>query len=294
MLDLSKIPTDYAGVNVLLMGPSGTGKSYQIATLVETGIEVCAIFTENSLESLIGYWSDQGKPVPPNLYWMIVDAPQSGVQALIDGAVKVNSMTLDTLLKIQDPNRMKHNGFINLLNAMNGFTDVRTGRKFDPVDTWDNRRALVIDSLTGVNNLAMSLVIGSRPARGQGDWGQAQDQIEKFLHLVTQFCKCHFVLTAHVEREQDMVLGGVKLMVSTLGKALAPKIPAMFSDVILTVREGTSWYWSTASSIADLKTRNLSYNEKITPGFAQIIEKWKTRALSASVAEVVAEDLPKV
>lgn len=293
MINLDKIPTDYAGVNVLLMGPSGTGKTYQIASLVETGIEVCAIFTENSLESLIGYWADQGKPVPDNLYWMLVEAPQSGIQALVDGATKVNSMTLDTLLKIQDPNRMKHNGFINLLNAMNDFTDVRTGRKFPPVDTWDNRRALAIDSLSGVNNLAMSMVIGSRPARSQSDWGMAQDQIEKFLHLSTQFCKCHFILTAHVEREQDMVLGGIKLMVSTLGKALAPKIPAMFSDVILTVREGTTWYWSTASSIADLKTRNLAYNEKITPGFAQIIEKWQNRALSATVTKPETEDLPK-
>ena len=66
-------------------------------------------------------------------------------------------------------------------------------------------------------------------------------------------------------------------MASTLGKALAPKIPSMFSDVILTTRENTKWTWDTASAMADLKTRNLPIAQGITPDFRQIIEKWKSR-----------------
>ena len=87
----------------------------------------------------------------------------------------------------------------------------------------------------------------------------------------------HFVLIAHVERETDMVLGGTKLMASTLGRALAPKIPPMFSDVILTTRQGDKWNWDTANVTADLKTRNLAIRGDLPPSFGPIIEKWKAR-----------------
>ncbi len=90
-------------------------------------------------------------------------------------------------------------------------------------------------------------------------------------------CKCHFVLIAHVERETDAVLGGVKIMVSALGSKLAPKIPPMFSDVILTVREGSKWMWDTGSALADVKTRNLVVGQGLPADFRPIIEKWKSR-----------------
>ena len=83
-----------------------------------------------------------------------------------------------------------------------------------------------------------------------------------------------------VEREVDQVLGGLKLTVSTLGKALAPKIPAMFSDVILTERNGDKWAWNVASSTADVKTRNLPLRSDLSPSFAQILDKWIARNAS--------------
>jgi hypothetical protein len=123
----------------------------------------------------------------------------------------------------------------------------------------------------------MSLVVGGKPVKSQSDWGIAQDQVEKLLRMLCDNCDCHFILLAHVERETDAVLGGVKLMVSTLGAKLAPKIPAMFSDVILTVRQGTKFLWDTGNTQADLKTRNLPIKSDIEPTFAQIIAKWKAR-----------------
>jgi hypothetical protein len=135
----------------------------------------------------------------------------------------------------------------------------------------------VIDSLTGLNNASLSSIVGGKPVRSQSDWGIAQNQLESLLRKLCDGCKAHFILLAHVEREADMILGGVKLMVSTLGKALAPKIPPMFSDVILTKRQGTAFTWSTADPTADTKTRNLPLKENIEPNFGQIISKWRNR-----------------
>jgi hypothetical protein len=103
------------------------------------------------------------------------------------------------------------------------------------------------------------------------------DTVEKILRMLTDNCKCHFVLIGHVERETDAVLGGVKISLSALGNKLGPKINPMFSDVILTVREGAKWTWDTGSALADVKTRNLPVAQGIAPDFRQIIQKWQSR-----------------
>jgi hypothetical protein len=268
------------GVNVMLMGPAGTGKTRSIGTFVDAfpDGEVFVLSLENGLETLMGYWTDRGKPIPDNLRWHSLKSADVSFADMQANAEKVNTMSLEALAKLPDPNRSRHNQFVELFRALNNFRDDRTGKEFGAVNTWKPDRALFIDGLTGLNNAALSLVVGGKAVRSQSDWGIAQQQLEGLLRKLCDGCACHFGLMAHVERETDAVLGGVKLMASTLGKALAPKIPAMFSDVILTVRQGDKWSWDTASPMADLKTRNLAFKSDISPDFAQILAKWRQRA----------------
>ena len=270
-------PFTLPGVNVLLMGPSGTGKTYSIGTLVDLGIEVFYLALESGMESLLGYWTDNGKEVPSNLHWHKVSAPTASFTDMIANAKNINMLNLDSLAKMADPNKSKHNQFISLLEALNNFPDDRTGEKYGPVNSWDQSRVLVVDGATGISQCAMALVVGGKAVRNQSDWGIAQDQVEKLVRMLCDNCACHFILLAHVERETDAILGGVKLMVSTLGKALAPKLPAMFSDVILAERSGDKWAWNTASAMADIKTRNLPIKSDNPPSFKAFFEKWLAR-----------------
>ena len=272
-----KPPSALPGVNVLLMGPAGTGKTYSVGTLVDSGVEVFYLGLEPGLESLLAYFTDKGKPVPANLHWHILEAPKASFMEFLESATKVNTMALDSLAKMSDPNRGKHNQFLKLITACNDFPDDRTGEKYGSVDTWTPSRALVFDGMAGLARAAMALVVGGKPVRNQSDWGIAQDQVEKLVRMLTDNCRCHFVLLAHVEREVDAILGGVKLMVSTLGKALAPKLPPMFSDCILTVREGSKFFWDTGSAIADVKTRNLVIAQNLPADFGVIVKKWVSR-----------------
>jgi AAA domain-containing protein len=269
------------GVNVLLMGPSGTGKTHSIGTLVDLGIEVFYLGLESGMESLLGYWTDRKLDIPANLHWHRVAAPTASFSDMINNAKQINTLNLDGLVKLTDPGKSKHNQFIKILEALNDFPDDRTGEKFGPVNLWDQSRVLVVDGATGISQAAMSLVVGGKAVRNQSDWGIAQDQVEKIVRMLCDNCPCHFVMLAHVERETDAVLGGVKLMVSTLGKALAPKFPAMFSDVILTERTGDKWNWNTSSMMADVKTRNLPIKGDIPPTFQTVFEKWVSRNQSA-------------
>jgi hypothetical protein len=275
--DENPVSSLLAGVNCLVEGPTGTGKTYALGTLADTGVELFVLFTESGVETLLGYWTDRGKAIPPNVHWHVLARPAANFTTMAESADLINTRTMEVLFKMQDPNRAQHNQFVGLLRALADFPDDRTGTKFGPVDSWGPDRCLAIDSLTGINPIAMSLVVGGKPVKSQADWGIAMDQIEKLIRQLTDGCKCHFILTAHVEREVDQVFGGVKITVSTLGRALAPKIPPMFSDVILASRDGSKFTWSTINPVADLKARNLPLADNIQQDFKPILEKWKSR-----------------
>lgn len=203
---------------------------------------------------------------------------QGGFAGLLRAAQDIGNNAQETLHKMQDMTRGgMNNHWWQLLSQLMNWKSDRDGRLFGPVDSWGPNRVLVIDGLTGLGAFAMKLVVGQKPVKSQADWGIAQDQLEKLLRMLCDGCRCHFILLSHVEREIDQVMGGVKVTVQTLGKALPPKIPPMFSDVILAVRQGTTWTWSTANALCDLKTRNLPVADNIPPSFAQIIAKWRSR-----------------
>jgi hypothetical protein len=265
------------GFNTLLEGPTGVGKTHSIGTLVDTGLEVFCLFLESGQETLYGYYTDKGKTVPDNLHISLVKTATTGFADLIDSAEKTNTLSHEALAKMTDPKRSAYRGYINILKALNNFVDDRTGESFGPVDSWGTDRVIVIDGLTGINRAAMQLVVGGKATRSQPEWGQAQFYVEELVQKLTNGCRCHFVLIAHIERETDQVLGGSKITMSTLGKALAPKLPQMFSDVVLCRREGDKFVWSTADGQADLKFRNLPLSSTIAPDFGKIVSKWKSR-----------------
>lgn len=276
------------GPNILLMGDAGTGKTRSIATLVDSGVEVFYLSLEQGIESLFRYWTDQGKPIPANLHWHKIQPPKASFKELAESALKVNTLSYESLGKMVDTNRHLHNLFIKVNEAFFNFPDDRTGTKFGDVSTWGPDRAIVVDGLTGLSRAAMSLTVGGKPIKNPGDYGIAQGQLEGFLRLICDHCRCWFILLAHVEKEIDQVIGGTKITVATIGKALPPLIPPMFSDVVYAVREGTKWTWNTAGTGVVTKARYLPWAEGIDPNFKTVFDRWYETA-SAAV-----KDLPKL
>lgn len=264
------------GVNVLLMGPTGTGKTHSIGTLVDTGLTVVFLAFEAGVESLRGYWTDRGKPVPMNLKICTVRTAQASWLEMAASVKQVNQLSYEALKKTSDPNRSKYDQFESFLR---NFHDVTTddGEKLGSVDSWGTNMALAIDGLTGVGVAAMATMVGGKFDKDQKDWGIAQNMVENTLRRLCDACVCHVIVLAHVEREPDPLGGTSKITVSTLGAKLAPKIPPMFSDVAMTVRVGKEFYWDTENPLADLKVRNLPIEKKIPPDFGQIIRKWESR-----------------
>lgn len=271
-----------SGPNILLEGPAGTGKTHSLGTLVDWAVkhnkQVCVLFTENGLESLLGYWKDRGLEVPPNLAWHQTLTKPLGIKDLMKAADFVGKLSYKALTEMSDPNRSgEKNAFLSILTALSDFPDDRTGKKLGAVDSWGLDKIFAIDSLSELSNAAAKMVIGNKPTMAPPDYGVAQNNLMNFLRLCTQGMECTFALIAHVSRETDEITGGVKLMTKAIGKALANEIPQLFSDVIYTVREGDQFYWDTAAANVDVKTRNLPIKAKQKPDFATIMDKWTKR-----------------
>jgi len=277
---MTNIP-NLAGPKILLEGPSGTGKTYALGTLVDWAAtqnrKVHVIFTENGLETLLGYWRDRNLEVPGNLHWHVVRTPALGLEALIDAAQKVGMLTYESLTKSIDPNRGSNNPFEKFLKALADFPCDRTGQKFGNIGKWDANSILANDSLSETAVACFRMVIGNKPTASQPDYGVAQNNLMNWLRYMTQAFQGTFVLTAHVQRQINEVTGATQLMTKAIGKAMADDVPQLFSDVIYCTREGTKWYWDTAASSVDTKTRNLPIASKIEPNFALIMNKWLAR-----------------
>ena len=116
----------FAAPNVLLMGPAGTGKTYALASAVEAGLEVFYLALENGIESLLGYWADQGKPIPKNLHWHVIRSSNSGFDAMAATALQINTLTFEQLSKVTDAHRSKNDKFREILLVLNNFYCQRT------------------------------------------------------------------------------------------------------------------------------------------------------------------------
>ena len=271
------------GPKILLIGPSGTGKTRSIGTLVDWAAKqtpprpVYVLFTENGLETLLGYWRDKNLPVPSNLYYHVVKTKAIPFKDLMEGAKKVGILNYKAITELVDPNRGANNPYLKIMEVLADFTDDRTGKKLGNIGTWGPEIIFAIDSLSELANACMKMVIGNKPTASPSDYGVAQNNLLNFLRYITQGFSPTLLMTAHVQRQQDEISGAVKLQTKAIGKAMGDDIPQLFSEVIGCVREGGNWYWDTAVSQLDTKTRYLPIASKITPDFAQIMDKWEKR-----------------
>lgn len=261
-----------SGTNTLLMGATGSGKTYSLRTFIDAGVTPFILSTEPGVESTLG-------DIPKEkCHWHYIAPAASGWDELLDSAQKINNFDLKTLASLSDINKRKYNQFMDVIKACNNFTCDRTGESFGDISTWGPDRAFIIDSLSGLNIMAMNLVVGSKPVKAMADWGIAMDNLERLIMKLTTDTRCYFVLTAHLEREQDEITGGTTITVSALGRKLAPRIPRFFDDVVLCSQKNGKFTWSTTSMGVDLKARNLPLSDNIPPSFVQIIEKHKKLA----------------
>lgn len=266
------------GTKTLLVGPPGSGKTTSLVTFIEAGLDLFVTGTDPGFEeSILDAMERKNLPLD-KLHYQYIAPASAPWSALLDAAGKVNMMNYEGLSTLKSGiSKDGYRQFINLLASMADFVDHRTGKSYGPIDDFPPDVAYATDSLSGINVMAMDLMIGGKPTAHQGEWGVAMNMEEKLILKLTSDLKCFFVLTAHIEKEPDLVTGIPLTMVGALGRKLAPKLPRTFSDVILTVKEGNKFTWNTEAIGVDLKSRTLPIAANLTPSFIPIVEVWKRR-----------------
>ena len=272
--------------SILLMGPPGSGKTHALTTLIEAGLELFVVITEpHGLETLLTACAERKLDVS-RLHWMEIFPARSGFESLEAMARKISIQDQKALSDAKPGGERSEAQFIKLYQGLRNFTDGKDGKTYGPVDSFDTSRALVIDSLSGINTMSMDITIGDKVTASPGEWGIAMKQVEKLLMTCTSSLRCLFVLTAHTEREIDEATGAGKMMVSTLGRKLAPTIPRFFSEVVLCKRttdgDRETYAWSNTEANHDLKRRSLPPGSKHPPSFAPIVEAYNKRVKMVS------------
>ena len=253
--------------NVLLMGMPGTGKTHALRTLVDAGKEVFVLFTEPGMEVL----SDTD---PDQVHWHYVTPTSGSLNDMLDKLKEANRLPWDTIQKLVDTKKKSYDSAVRMLETLVDFPCDRTKKKFGNVGSWGPDKALVIDSLSGLNHAAMNLIVGGALSPTQPQWGAA---MKTELNLINQMCfdsECVFVMTAHLDRLIDEVNGGMIIQVKALGNKNAPEIPKNFSDVILCKREKGKFRWATEARGCDLKARNVPWSDDLEPSFKPLLDHW--------------------
>lgn len=290
------LPKGYPGVKVLLMGGAGTGKTYQASgladlprathkDLIRLGVTAAPtlkcrwLMLENSQDTIGRYFADRGKRVPDNIGYQEIPIVTKSFADMGKMAKDLGVMTYKMISEWSDPVRAKHDGMMRMYGYLNKFEDMRTGANLGSVEEWGNDTVLIIDGLSGINRAVQGLIVGSRPTLSQGEWNVGQNLINEFLDKLMTL-RCHVIILAHIEREPDEINNTTIITVSTLGKKLAPKIPAKFGDVVISGRKSDKFIWTTMGLQADTKVRNLPLGAELTPGFAPLIESWAASGLT--------------
>lgn len=271
--------------SVLLQGASGAGKTRSIATLVASGIETFVIVTEpGGVDSLIDGVRDIKADIN-KLHWMNVLPATEGWSALEEMTRVIGTMDFEGVSKLKgvgkDKTREPANNF---LKALQDFRCERSLQSFGSFTNWGPDKALVVDSLSGLSTIAWYLTVGNKPTAAPGEWNIAMNYVEALLMKINSDRRCFFVLTAHIEKELDEISGVQRIMTSTLGRKLAPKLPRFFGEVVYAKRmaEDPKFRWSTIDNAADLKNRVLPVGDKLPPDFRAVVEGYKNRVALAS------------
>lgn len=210
-------------------------------------------------------------------YKFISPKPAHGLESVMDMVKKINMLSYENLCKVSDPFKQAHNKFYEMLTTANQFTCDCCKKPWGAVADWNTDRAFVVDSLSGMSDMAFGLVVGNKPVRALPDYGVAQQAIKMFLDLCTTQLTCAFVLVAHFDREKDEITGGTTITLKTVGNKLGPDLPRMFSDVIRARREGTTYSWDTADSQSTVVARHIATASNQPPSFVPLIAAWKAR-----------------
>lgn len=248
-------------VKLLYIGASGSGKTGSLVSLINAGYKIRVLDMDNGLDALIGH-----------------------INALCpDKLDNLDFITLRDKMKA-DPRRGPM--VSGTPKAYTTATAAMTKWDDDSIPSeWGKDTIFVLDSLTLFSRAAFAWAKGMQPdCKDPRQWyGSAQESVLMVLDLLTsnEF-QANVIVISHVDLV-ELPDGSTKGFASSIGKALGPKIPAVFNTMILAESRGTGekvgrTITTVPTSMIDLKnprTQKLPKSLPLETGMATIFETLK-------------------
>lgn len=264
----------------LLMGDAGAGKTDSLTTFIEAGLDLFVIGTEPNFEDTLLDACRRRKLDVSKLHWHYVAPASPGMTALDEMAKDISEMSFESLSRLKAGlSKQNTQQFRTLLGAFKNFVDQRDGKSYGPIFDFGPDKALAVDSLSGMNVMAKDLMVGYKPTAAEGEWGVAMNLEENTIRKLVSDTRCFFVLTAHLQKVSNEITGTREITLNALGNKLAPKLPPLFSEVVLAKRgaDASKFRWSTADVDVTLKNRALPISPDLQPTFVPIVNAYKAR-----------------
>lgn len=204
-------------VKMLYLGSSGTGKTGSLASLVAAGYQLRVLDFDN------------------------------GVRPLLNYAGRIDPKLLDQIDVIQLRDKLKADPIKGA--AVSGMAKAHTDAikymtRWDdgtvPAE-WGENTILVVDSMTKWGTAAFRWAQGMDPTcKDPRQWfNVGQQSMLTCLDLLTSAeFRAHLIVITHVDLV-EMPDGTTKGFASALGKALGPKLPVVFNNMVLAESKGT-------------------------------------------------------
>lgn len=276
MLDFSLISTSALATSlpprVKLYGPPGTGKTHSLRTLLDAGLEVFCILTEAHSTSVL---SD----VPPEkFHWKYIPGNAADFESLLRYGEIVRSSSYEALTQMKGGllkgADLQWDTFVR---SLIDFTCDRTGKSYGPVNLFGPDKVLVIDSLSGLNNMATKNTVGYKPVPNPGEYRVMQETLRDMIDAMCLGLKCGLVVTGHPDRVHDDVTQASMIYMATIGSKLTPLMGKNFSDIIVTGKDFDkgiqTFWWDNAQSGYETKANNILPGRH-EPTFLPLWENW--------------------
>ena len=264
--------------STLLMGGVGTGKTYSLTTYMEAGLKLVALILEpGGEEAILNGIQDKGLDIN-NFYYRYIPFGSTSWEMFKDLSWKVQKFDYESLAKLKSGiGKAEFSQMNNLFEVLSDFTCQRSGTHLGPLDLLDDTYAVSLDSITGLNQMCIDLAVGAKPSPHPGEWGTAMGIEERLLNKLNSDLNCFFCGIAHLDRQFVEVEGKNMYVPGMLGSKLAPRVPRMFRDVIVTKRDAGNFLWASEYPGADTKATNLPWSDKLPPSFVPLVERYHAR-----------------
>lgn len=261
------------GSKTALIGLAKTGKTVATQTLAQIeGLKVNFLFTENSADR-IAHLHDRH----PNWHWASVQPVVASLDEIWDAGNDLNTKTFKELSSGDGIHRERYRQFLDVVVVANNFICAQCGKALGSADAWGPDTVFVVDGLSNLSYMALRLVVGSKPQIHESQWGMAMGHLEAWLMWLTNGLMCHLILIAHIEPELNPATNLYQNMMSTLGKKLAPKLPKLFSDVILARRSGADFDWTNIEDDTSVGPGLLPPTASMPPTFVPLFAAWQAK-----------------